>query len=422
MNEHAESLSQVFRLGAYRHWSLPGKIIGKGIIYDVTDDSERDTCNGGTMTVLPTAMTSTRLCQNIMQTLESNTRGENINIMDKKKKIKADDEDNNKNIHDTLIRMSGVFSSFIVDANFSKDFIPVQDDEEDVDENEQDDSGEERRSHPKPTVIESHIRLRRKYCGDPMQAMKLYRTHVERIPPELLAKNFEDNPLPSSDGTLLPGTFCAGNGSNILVATMDLRSRLFEGDNMYIGDLLCVVESVSSARIEIKCPTVIGGYYISSYTGCNLQGWKKKGRLTNELSTSILQCTDMDCIRRIQALQCAHYFEHGHPGKTKMDLPNFCVGKESITIFVIYTSGRKREYKFLLKTDTLAKLFDIVVKEEQVDTAKDVKLRNLRTNILFDSKTGDGKVLDDIKGLANEDTFAVIKLKKNDKWGFFTRL
>ena len=203
---------------------------------------------------------------------------------------------------------------------------------------------------------------------------------------------------------------------------MDLRSRLFEGDNMYIGDLLCVVESVSSARIEIKCPTVIGGYYISSYTGCNLQGWKKKGRLTNELSTSILQCTDMDCIRRIQALQCAHYFENGHPGKTKMDLPNFCVGKESITIFVIYTSGRKREYKFLLKTDTLAKLFDIIVKEEQVDTAKDVKIRNLRTNILFDSKTGDGKVLDDIKGLANEDTFAVIKLKKNDKWGFFTRL
>ena len=202
---------------------------------------------------------------------------------------------------------------------------------------------------------------------------------------------------------------------------MDLRSRLFEGDSLYIGDLLCVVESVSSARIEIKCPTVIGGYYISPYTGCNLQGWQKKGTVTSDVSRSILQCTDMDCIRRIQALQCAHYKENGHPGKTKRDLPNFCIGRESIRIYIMYTNGRKIEYKFLLKKDTVAKIFAIVMKKEEVDSVKDIKLKNLRTNIMLDSNDSTQK-LDETKGIANDDIFMVIKSAKGDRWGFFTRL
>ena len=56
--------------------------------------------------------------------------------------------------------------------------------------------------------------------------------------------------------------------------------------------MVCIVflGFAGSGKIEIKCPTVIGGYYISSYTGCNLQGWKKKGRLTNELSQILGHC------------------------------------------------------------------------------------------------------------------------------------
>lgn len=420
---------------------MPGKIIGEGIIHDITDDSEQDTCDGGTMTVLPTGptgITPTKLCGNIMETLEDDEKDyddSNVAVVSKRKISmnlkKPKGENHNKNIHDKLIRMSGVFSSFIVDANFSRDFDPQkayeEDDEEDDeqgDENEDNEEGQNNyilpRTHPKPTVKESRIRLRRKYCGDPMQAMKLYRTHVEKRLPE---SKLIDNPLPSSEGTLLPGFFCAGNGSNILVSTMDLRSRLFEGDSMYIGDLLCVVENVSSARIEIKCPTEIGGYYISRYTGCNLQGWRKKEDLINDLSRSILQCTDMDCIRRIQALQCAHYKEHGHPAKTKKDLPKFCEKQTSIRIYITYTDGRKLEYKLSLKTDKLAKIFNIVVKEEQVDSPKDVKVINLRTNVFLDSSQN-SKILDHVKGIANDDIFMVIKntRKKGDKWGFFTRM
>ena len=39
----------------------------------------------------------------------------------------------------------------------------------------------------------------------------------------------------------------------------------------------------------------------------------------------------------------------------------------------------------------MAKVFDIVVKLEQVDSTRDVKLRNLRTNDLLDSKDMDRK-------------------------------
>ena len=72
--------------------------------------------------------------------------------------------------------------------------------------------------------------------------------------------------------------------------------------------------------------------------------------------------------------------ENGHPSRTKKDLPNFCLEKESLRLFIIYTDGRKKEYRFSLKKDKVAKVFDTVVKLEQVDSTRDVKLRNLRTN------------------------------------------
>ena len=162
------------------------------------------------------------------------------------------------NSHTDLVRMSGVFSATILKANFTntKDEQTLYFESDTFEDNR---------------VEASEMYLQRKYCGDPIQGIKLYRVHVEHTLTE------HDNPLPTNTGTLLPGTFCAGNGSNILVSTIDLRSQLLDGDNLFIGDLLCVVESVASARVEIKCPTVIGGYYLSPYTGCNLQGWRKKG-------------------------------------------------------------------------------------------------------------------------------------------------
>eukprot|EP00944_MAST-04C_sp_MAST-4C-sp1_P009157 g9157.t1 len=301
------------------------------------------------------------------------------------------------NSHTNLVRMSGVFSTTILNANFTKK------------------KGREALFSEDDRVKTSEMYLHRKYCGDPIQAIKLYRVHVEHPVTE------HDNPLPTNVGTLLPGTFCAGNGSNILVSTVDLRSQLLDGDNLFIGDLLCIVESVASARVEIKCPTVIGGYYLSPYTGCNLQGWRKKGELVNDLSRSILQCTDMDCIHRIQSLQCAHYAENGHPARTKKDLPNFCLEKESLRLFIIYTDGRKKEYRYSLKKDKVAKVFDTVVKLEQVDSTRDVKLRNLRTNGLLDTKDMD-RAFGEVQGILNDDTLLVIKSPKRDRWGFFTRL
>eukprot|EP00944_MAST-04C_sp_MAST-4C-sp1_P007200 g7200.t1 len=390
ISKSAASLSLVSKIGAYRHWAVPGTIIGEGVISDVTDDSERDTCVGGTMVVAiegPRSTTAQLFCKKLMD----NDRIENGQIIPR-----------GINSHTNLVRMSGVFSTTILNANFTntKDKITLYFESDTVEDNR---------------VKASEMYLQRKYCGDPMQAIKLYRVHVEHLATE------HDNPLPTNIGTLLPGTFCAGNGSNILVSTIDLRSQLLDGDNLFIGDLLCIVESVASARIEIKCPTVIGGYYLSPYTGCNLQGWRKKGELVNDLSRSILQCTDMDCIHRIQSLQCAHYAENGHPSRTKKDLPNFCLEKESLRLFIIYTDGRKKEYRFSLKKDKVAKVFDTVVKLEQVDSTRDVKLRNLRTNGLLDSKDMDRK-FGKVKGILNDDTLLVIKSPRRDRWGFFTRL
>ena len=386
ISKSAASLSLVSKIGAYRHWAMPGTIIGEGIIYDVTDDSERDTCVGGTMVVAiesPRSTTAHLFCKKLM-----NDKAHIENGMVIPRGI---------NSHTNLVRMSGVFSTTILNANFTKK------------------KGREALFSEDDRVKTSEMYLHRKYCGDPIQAIKLYRVHVEHPVTE------HDNPLPTNVGTLLPGTFCAGNGSNILVSTVDLRSQLLDGDNLFIGDLLCIVESVASARVEIKCPTVIGGYYLSPYTGCNLQGWRKKGELVNDLSRSILQCTDMDCIHRIQSLQCAHYAENGHPARTKKDLPNFCLEKESLRLFIIYTDGRKKEYRYSLKKDKVAKVFDTVVKLEQVDSTRDVKLRNLRTNGLLDTKDMD-RAFGEVQGILNDDTLLVIKSPKRDRWGFFTRL
>ena len=386
ISKSAASLSLVSKIGAYRHWAMPGTIIGEGIIYDVTDDSERDTCVGGTMVVAiesPRSTTAHLFCKKLMN---DKAHIENGLVIPR-----------GINSHTNLVRMSGVFSTTILNANFTKK------------------KGREALFSEDDRVKTSEMYLHRKYCGDPIQAIKLYRVHVEHPVTE------HDNPLPTNVGTLLPGTFCAGNGSNILVSTVDLRSQLLDGDNLFIGDLLCIVESVASARVEIKCPTVIGGYYLSPYTGCNLQGWRKKGELVNDLSRSILQCTDMDCIHRIQSLQCAHYAENGHPSRTKKDLPNFCLEKESLRLFIIYTDGRKKEYRYSLKKDKVAKVFDTVVKLEQVDSTRDVKLRNLRTNGLLDTKDMD-RAFGEVQGILNDDTLLVIKSPKRDRWGFFTRL
>ena len=69
----------------------------------------------------------------------------------------------------------------------------------------------------------------------------------------------------------------------------------------------------------------------------------------------------------------------------------------------------------------MAKVFDTVVKLEQVDSTRDVKLRNLRTNGLLDTKDMD-RAFGEVQGILNDDTLLVIKSPKRDRWGFFTRL
>ena len=50
----------------------------------------------------------------------------------------------------------------------------------------------------------------------------------------------------------------------------------------------------------------------------------------------------MDCIHRIQSLhRCAHYAINGHPSRKKKDLPNFCLEKESLRLFIIYNGWEK---------------------------------------------------------------------------------
>ena len=70
ISNYATSLSLVSKNGAYRHWAKPGTVIGEGIVYDVTDDSERDTCTGGTMVVAiegPRSTTAQSFCKKLMK-------------------------------------------------------------------------------------------------------------------------------------------------------------------------------------------------------------------------------------------------------------------------------------------------------------------------------------------------------------------
>ena len=69
----------------------------------------------------------------------------------------------------------------------------------------------------------------------------------------------------------------------------------------------------------------------------------------------------------------------------------------------------------------MAKIFDTVVKLEQVDSTRDVKLRNLRTNDLLDTKDMD-RTFGEVQGILNDDTLLVIKSPRRDRWGIFTRL
>ena len=66
----------------------------------------------------------------------------------------------------------------------------------------------------------------------------------------------------------------------------------------------------------------------------------------------------------------------------------------------------------------MAKVFDTVVKLEQVDSTRDVKLRNLRTNGLLDTKDMD-RAFSEVQGILNDDTLLVIKSPKRDRWDFY---
>ena len=64
-------------------------------------------------------------------------------------------------------------------------------------------------------------------------------------------------------------------------------------------------------------------------------------------------------------------------------------GEGILTIIHHIYEWEKKEYRFSLKKDKVAKILDTVAKLEQVDSTRDVKLRNLRTNDLLDSKDMD---------------------------------
>lgn len=172
------------------------------------------------------------------------------------------------------------------------------------------------------------ISLSNMYCADGFEAVKLYRSALPR--PTVVPPRF---PLGDHATTELDGTVSVGNGSFIAVTTRNVCPVVLSGDRVQIADQVCVVEYCKPAMLVMKCPTRNGAWQ-SRYTGVNFrifrlprvpnaQNRSRSQNATNETRGAIggretpffqqlrdlvnekLKCTSLNCIRRIQALECA---------------------------------------------------------------------------------------------------------------------
>ena len=160
------------------------------------------------------------------------------------------------------------------------------------------------------------------YCNDDHNGVKLYRGVIHKLEPTKVTKKLKTF-------TMLPGTVAVGNGSFIAVTTRNLCPAVPTGSSVRIADQVCVVEYCQSALITLKCQTPSGAW-MSKYTGVNyhiyllapkkyLLSVKSKSNKRNiqdmcmqdlrGLSMEKLRCTTLQCIERIQAMECAVHMD-----------------------------------------------------------------------------------------------------------------
>jgi hypothetical protein len=350
------------KLGVLRQWAMPGKVIGEGIVVDVSDDTEQDTGDNGTMTILPKSGDPKDFCALLLKGL-GGFRKTSGPLADKRPVTRD------------LLRMKSVFSAKVVEVDYEA----------------------------------QEARLSRQYCGDEMTGVQLYRF---RPRPEPTAPK---DPCPPLGGTLLPGTFCAGNGSNILVSTKDLRKHVFAADAILIGGLKCVAETIGSGKIEVKCPTLIDGYYMSTQTGCGLTACVQKKNaddpviMAQELSKRIFDSKTVKETAHAEDVLCEHLKSHN------MTRPNFCSKPHLIEIYVIHSAGNKKKYS-VYKTSKVKEVIDALVGPEEKSLERGElllqKTQGDKAALTIENRTLASYKVDD------EDVLQVVS--NETKAGFFT--
>jgi len=355
----------VSTLGVYRLWALPGHVFASGTVIDVMDDSGKDVGANGTMAVLPLAGNDpVSFCLSFEQSLQT---------------VPPQRGTYHGRPSSDVVKMVSAFSAHVVEADYGK----------------------------------KEVRLSRQYCGDAMEGVKLYRVPMKPAKPKEEAFTCPES------YSILPGTLCALNGSNIFVTTMDLRKDVFPGDGVLVGGLDCVVESTASARLDVKCPTLLDGFYISSQSGCSMHGCLRsktsdyvQSKLT-ELSRRTMKCTDLQCVEEAQKIQCAFSLLHGRA------LPQFCTQTQHInmTIHVVMASSREQVAVPATKADTVNRVVARILWRENLDARKAYVLQKTfgDHSILSDDQKSLGEY-----GVEDGDVFRFGAEDEFKEWGFFT--